>query len=341
MTRADLILVNLGTPNTPTEKDVRAFLAEFLGDPMVVEKPRWLWLPILHGIILRRRPKVIAKAYEEIWGPEREAGGSPLAIGTRALAEGAAAIAGDDLRVTYAYRYGSPNIESRVREIQAESPDSDHPIWVVPLFAQQTASSTGTVHVLVRKLAAKLGLGARLQSKGMAPDDPGYIQALGDNVRDRIADFPSNAPIHLLASFHGIPCYVNKAEGFQYSSDCEATFEALKRNLGWTEEGAPAPFQAATLAYQSKFGRDPWITPSTENTLEQLGAQKTSVLLVAPSFLTPGLETVEELGIQGKETFEDAGGLTFALCEAPVESTASQQALVQALLDLIKDKGPK
>ncbi|MDG1500693.1 MAG: ferrochelatase [Planctomycetota bacterium] len=334
MTRADLILVNLGTPNTPTEKDVRAFLAEFLGDPMVVEKPRWLWLPILHGIILRRRPKVVAKAYAEIWAPDEVPGGSPLAVGTRALAKGASAAAKDDLRVTYAYRYGSPNLESRLQAIQAESPGSDHPVTVLPLFAQQTASSTGTVHTLVRKLSEKLGLGPRLQSASIAPDDPGYIEALAHTVRDRIADFPKDAPIHLLSSFHGIPCYINEAEGSQYTTDCHATFEALKHNLGWTDNGPPPPFEGATLAYQSKFGRDPWITPSTEDTLAHLGAQKSSVLLVAPSFLTPGLETVEELGIQGRETFQEAGGQTFALANAPTQTAPPREALIQALLNL-------
>ena len=338
MPRADLILVNLGTPNTPTEVDVRDFLAEFLGDPMVVEKPRWLWLPILHGIVLRRRPKVVAKAYAEIWAPGEEPGGSPLAVGTRALAEGADAAAGEDLRVTYAYRYGSPNLESRLREIQADSPDSDHPIWVVPLFAQQTASSTGTVHVLVRKLAKKLGLGLRLQSTGLAPADSGYIQAYADIVRDRLADFPKGAPIHLLASFHGIPCYVDESENCQYSSDCLATFEALKQNLGWTQNGAPEPFEDATLVYQSKFGRDPWLTPSTEDTLARLGSRGASVLLVAPSFLTPGLETVEELGIQGKQTFHEAGGKTFALTDAPVQSPSGLQALIPSLLNLTQTK---
>ena len=221
-----------------------------------------------------------------------------------------------------------------MREILADSPGSQHPITVVPLFAQQTASSTGTVHSLVRKLSKKLGLGPRLQSASIVPGNSGYIEALANTVRDRLADFPEGAPIHLLSSFHGIPCYVNEAEGSQYTTDCHATFEALKQALGWTDGGPPPPFEAATLAYQSKFGRDPWITPSTEDTLAHLGAQKASILLVAPSFLTPGLETVEELGIQGRETFQDAGGQTFALANAPTQTTPSRDALIQALLHL-------
>lgn len=311
---SELILVNLGTPTAPTPAAVRAFLAEFLGDPLVVEKPRWLWLPILHGIILRRRPAPVAKAYAEIW---TEAG-SPLAAGTEALAAAVAAATPDDVHVTHAYRYGSPNLEERLCASLAAHPGSSHPIHIVPLFPQRTASSSETITVLVAKLAKKLGLEARLQLAPLSPTAPGYIKALADGVEEARASLvpevsPSGERAHLVVSFHGIPAYVNKKEGERYTKDCQATFDALL-------VATNTPRDAATLAYQSRFGRDPWIGPATDETLVNLARAGTdSVVVATPGFLTAGLETIEELGIRARADFLAAGGKHFALAKTPVE----------------------
>ncbi|MDF1798418.1 MAG: ferrochelatase, partial [Planctomycetota bacterium] len=301
----ELILANLGTPTAPTAAAVRAFLAEFLGDPMVVEKPRWLWLPILHGIILRVRPKKVAKAYAEIWGP----GGSPLAMGTVALAEAVQAhcdraalggalprVAGTHageginptgsgaphapgkVRVTHCYRYGSPNLAERLAESTRLFPGSDHPIRVVPLFPQRTASSSGTLVDLVARLsrnedpAGLAPLSGRLDVAELAPTDPGYIAALAEGVRAAWSELGVGVPAdpgrppHLVVSFHGIPEYVNQKEGGRYTTDCAATFEALLQALG-------QPRERATLAFQSRFGRDPWVGPATDEVLRELPAR--------------------------------------------------------------------
>lgn len=328
---AELILVNLGTPTAPTPAGVRAFLAEFLGDPMVVDKPRWLWLPILHGIILRRRPTPVAKAYAEIWGP----GGSPLAAGTAALSAAVAQAAGPSVRVTHAYRYGSPNLAERLAESQAAHPGSEHPLRVVSLFPQRTASSSETVRVLAGKLARRLGLTARLEVLDLDPVAPGYIEALAEGIETTAKELPTEPEPHLVVSFHGIPKYVNDKEGERYSDDCRATFEALLAHLEW-------PRTRATLCFQSRFGRDPWIGPATDEVLVELAKSgQTSVLVATPGFLTAGLETIEELGIRGRDDFLAAGGKHFALAPCPVahdpNAPRPHPELVTALVELARD----
>jgi len=328
---SELILVNLGTPSAPTPAGVRAFLAEFLNDPMVVDKPRWLWLPILHGIILRRRPQPIAKAYAEIWGP----GGSPLAAGTAALSAAVAQAAGPTVRVTHAFRYGSPNLAERLAESLAAHPNSGHPIRVVSLFPQRTASSSETVRVLAAKLAKRLGLAARLEVLDLDPVAPGYITALAEGIEDTKATLPVEPAPHLVGSFHGIPKYVNDKEGERYSDDCRATFKALLAHLEW-------PRARATLAFQSRFGRDPWIGPATDAVLVELAKSgQTAVLVATPGFLTAGLETIEELGIRGRADFLGAGGQHFVLAPCPVAhdpvAPRPHRGLVAALAELARD----
>lgn len=304
MPTSEIILVNLGTPAAPTAKAVRAFLAEFLADPMVVEKPRWLWLPILHGIILRKRPAHIQESYKLIWTPA----GSPLAVGTEALATAVGELC-PGVRVTHAYRYGPLNIAARLAESRAAHPDSNHPIHVVPLFPQRTASSTETVVELVKRLAQSTGLGQRLKVARIAPTAPGYITALADSVRANMQALDPAA--HLLVTFHGIPLAVNERENQLYTKDCEATFEALLREL-------ELPPERASLTYQSPFRRDPWLGPDTEKALAQLGSQGKSVVVCTPGFLTAALETLEELGMRGQAAFREAGGKNFALAPTPV-----------------------
>lgn len=320
----ELILANLGTPAAPTAAAVRAFLAEFLGDPMVVEKPRWLWLPILHGIVLRVRPAKVAKAYEEIWSPA----GSPLAAGTVALAQAVQArLAGANVRVVHCYRYGSPNLAERLAESRRLFPDSTHPIRVVPLFPQRTASSSGTLVKLVEQLARKHELTERLGVAELSPVDPGYIHALAEGIRAAAAELQAPAATpgqtqapqrpHLVASFHGIPEYVNDKEGARYTADCQATYEALLAQLDW-------PCEHATLAYQSRFGRDPWIGPATDAVLGALPTRGIrDVIVTTPGFLTAGLETIEELGLRGRADFMEAGGQRFVLAPPPVATTSA------------------
>ena len=240
---------------------------------MVVDYPRWLWRPILSRI-LRSRPKKVAELYRSIWTSE----GSPLELGTRRLA--AALAAKVDAEVEAVYRYGSPAVEGRTSGA-----------IIIPLFPQRTSSTTGTIEAL-------LAPDAKLVS--IPPDDPGYIRAQAELFRTTVGDA---VPEHLLVSFHGIPVRYDRAEGGIYRQDCESTFRAFVAELDWPE-------RAATLSFQSRFGPEPWIGPATAKTLARLGSTR-SVAVVTPGFLTDGLETIEEIGIRGKETFMESGGQRF------------------------------
>ena len=298
-----VLLVNLGTTAAPTEEAVRAFLEEFLSDPMVVDYPRWLWRPILTQI-LRTRPARVAEQYRAIWTNE----GSPLESGTKRICDGLAEKLESEVR--FVYRYGSPSL----REALAFSGE----LRIVPLFPQRTGATTGTIEGLVRDA------GVMDPIRRIAPDDPGYIEALADGF---LRAASASAPDHLVVSFHGIPVRYDRKEGRRYRRDCETTHRALLSRLGW--DGA-----RATLSYQSRFGPEPWVGPNTAAVLAELprsGAK--SLAVMTPGFVTDGLETLEEIGIRGKQVFEQAGGECFVL----VPCVENHPAFVDALAELVGD----
>ena len=291
--RPHLLLVNLGTPTAPTAEAVRTFLAEFLADPAVVDLPRLLWLPILYGMILRRRPARVAHQYRAIW----TVAGSPLRVATNLMVRDIQALAGDALTVSAAYRYGEPSLDTAMRELAKQG---GGPIIVSPLFPQRTDATTGTAFRRAREAAARAGIADRVFERLVAPDEPRYIEALA--ARWRTAVSGGEQPDHLVISFHGIPVRYNRRERRAYTTDCEATTRAFLAAIAW-------PAERATLAYQSKFGPEPWLTPATAEVLAQLPARGVQrVAVITPGFVTEGLETLEEIGIRGLETFTAAGG---------------------------------
>ncbi|MEM7310530.1 MAG: ferrochelatase [Planctomycetota bacterium] len=314
--RTEWILVNLGTPEAPTAEAVRAFLGEFLSDPMVVDFPQWLWRPILHGIVLRTRPPKVAEAYEAIWTPD----GSPLAAATRRMVERAGELLGGRARVSLAYRYGKERVD-RVVERALERADQ---VVVTHLFPQPTASSSGTVEVLVRDTAKRLGAEERVRLAPLAPDADGYVAALAERVREAEARFEDGRADHLVVSFHGIPERVDKREGSTYRGACERTYAALVAAL-------ERPADTATLAFQSKFGPGAWLSPATDQVLvERARAGLASVLIATPGFLTPGLETIEELGMRGREDFLAAGGRELRLADPPGDHPRCLRAMAES-----------
>lgn len=311
-----LLLVNLGTPQAPTPESVREFLREFLGDPAVVDLPRWLWLPILYGMVLRSRPRRVAHQYESIWTPA----GSPLRVGTEQLVASVRELAAGRLTVSEAYRYGEPSLDTEMRRLARES---SGPVIVVPLFPQRTDATTGTAFRKARESAAAAGIVDRVVERLVNPADPGYVEAMAVRWREALAASPT-APDHVVVSFHGIPVRYNRREGSIYVQDCESTTAALLEAIGW-------PRERATLSYQSKFGPEPWLTPATATILEELPRRGVrTVAVITPGFLTDGLETVEEIGIRGTESFEGAGGERLIRVRA-VENEASLVASLCAL----------
>ena len=318
----EVLLVNLGTPAEPTAPAVKAFLRQFLSDPMVVDRPaRWIWLPILHGVVLRKRPPVVAELYRSIWEP----GGSPLAVQTEALARAVGEEVGEAVRVTAAYRYGDPPLARRV----AVAARRARRVVVVPLFPQPTASSSGTVARAAEEAGERGGLASRLRILALAPDDPGYVEALAERYREAVRRDGGEEPGHLLFSFHGIPERVDREEHQIYSRACRRTMEAVCAALGRQES-------EATLCFQSRFGREVWLGPATDRTLAELPGRGISDLaILTPGFLTEGLETLEEIELRGRATFEGAGGRRLVRIPAP----GDHPALARGLARLVQEGG--
>lgn len=311
-----LVLVNLGTPTAPHPTAVREFLDEFLSDPAVVDLPRWLWMPILRGMVLRSRPARVAEQYESIW---TEAG-SPLRVATEQIVAGVSERAGGRFRVRAAYRYGEPSLDAVMRALAA---DSAGPIIVSPLFPQRTDATTGTAFRRAREAAAQAGIAARVVERLLHPADPGYVTAMAAQWRRSVVQADQEIE-HLVISFHGIPVRYNRREGQIYVQDCETTTRALLEAISW-------PRDRATLAYQSKFGPEPWLTPSTADVFRELPRRGVrSVAVITPGFLTEGLETIEEIGIRGRESFLEAGGTHFTR----IGSVESEPAFLDSLTAL-------
>ncbi len=300
--RLGVVIVNLGTPTAATPSAVRRYLAEFLADRRVVEIPRVAWRPLLHGLVLRTRPAKSAARYAAIWTKD----GSPLAVHThkqRVLLSGylgqrlkTLGLPADHALVEHAMRYGEPSIGGALGRLGA---GGCHRILIVPLYPQYAASTTGSVADAVSRwiVGARRVPGVRIIDT--FHDDPGYIQALATAINDYWTRHAR--PEHLVLSFHGVPRRTLD-HGDPYHCFCHKTARLLARELGLESS-------QWTIAFQSRFGRGRWLTPYTSATLAELGQRKLRrVDVFAPGFVADCLETLEELGIEGKRQFQSAGG---------------------------------
>lgn len=314
-----LVLVNLGTPKEPSPASIREFLDEFLSDPAVVDLPRWLWLPILRGMVLRKRPARVAELYRSIWS----AGGSPLRVATEQIVAGVRERASGRFGVSAAYRYGEPSLDTVMQTLAG---DGTGPVIVSPLFPQRTDATTGTAFRRAREAAERAGIAERLVERLIHPAAPGYVEAMAAQWRRAVAEADHEIE-HVVVSFHGIPVRYDRREGGVYVRDCAATTRAFLEAISW-------PRDRATLAFQSKFGPEPWLKPATADVLEELprrGVRRVAV--ITPGFLTEGLETIEEIGIRGRESFLEAGGTHFLR----VGSVEAESAFLDALAALAAD----
>lgn len=297
--RIGVLLANLGTPDAPTRGAVRRYLAEFLSDPRVVEIPRAVWLPILHGIILNTRPAKSAHAYAQVWTDE----GSPLAAITAAQARALQQRMGDGVAVRWAMRYGKPAIASELDALKQAGCDR---ILFAPLYPQYSGATTAS---------AMDALGAALQTMRWQPairtlppyyDDPAHIAALQADLSRQMAAL-SFEPEVLLLSFHGMPERTLHL-GDPYHCHCRKTARLLAEAMA-----ADHPRLRIETSFQSRFGRAKWLEPSTESVLADEARKGTRRLAVAASgFSADCLETLEELAIRGRDQFLGAGGAEFA-----------------------------
>ncbi|MFN6933992.1 MAG: ferrochelatase [Tsuneonella sp.] len=295
--KVGVLIVNLGTPDGPDTKSVKRYLAEFLSDSRVVEIPALVWQPILRGIILNTRPKKSAHAYSQVWTDK----GSPLAAITSEQAEALQARLGDGVMVRYAMRYGNPAIGD---QLQALMDDGCERILLAPLYPQYSGATTATV---VDKAGDKLREMRWQPSLRVLPpyhDDPLHIDALARDIGGQL-DALDFTPEVLLLSFHGMPERTLHL-GDPYHCQCRKTARLLEAAL-------QRPDLRVVTTFQSRFGRAKWLEPATDDTLAAEAKQGTRRLAVAaPGFSADCLETLEELAIQGREQFTEAGGTHFA-----------------------------
>lgn len=292
-----LLMVNLGSPDVPTPEATRRYLAQFLHDYRVVDTSRWIWCPILHGIILRVRPAKSAKAYASIWGEGEEA---PLVRITRAQAEGVQARLGSKVKVEVAMRYGNPSINSALEKLMAEGCDR---IAVLPLYPQYAGATTASVYDDVAKsLIGKWNV-PELRLLRDYYREPAFIKSLSTSLSDHLATLDWE-PEQILCSYHGLPqTYVDK--GDPYQRECLETTALLRAETGYGED-------VLRTTFQSRFGPKAWLQPYTDKTLEALPEQGVKrVAVMMPGFSADCLETLEEIAMEAEESFHEAGGTHF------------------------------
>ena len=296
-----VLLVNLGTPDAPTAPAVRRYLKEFLSDPRVVEIPRFVWWFILNGLILPIRSSKSAAKYAQVWMKE----GSPLKVWTAkqaTLLRGLSGSRGRTYVVDYAMRYGNPSIASVLDRLMA---DGCERILILPLYPQYSATTTASTMDAVMAWAAKVRKLPEFRFVNQYHDDAGYIDALAARVvASRMRDgTAADASAKLLLSFHGIP-QRSVAKGDPYQAQCLITADLLAKRLGLNADQWVATFQ-------SRFGRAAWLQPYTVDVLKKLGAEKQRLSVFCPGFPADCLETLEEIGMEGRHDFLEAGGIAF------------------------------
>jgi protoporphyrin/coproporphyrin ferrochelatase len=299
-----VLLVNLGTPDAPTPSAVKRYLKQFLSDRRVVEIPPLIWQPILRGIILNTRPKKSAAAYSKVWTNK----GSPLAFYTAAQAEDLATRMQGEADVRYAMRYGQPAIEA---QLKAMKDDGCERILIAPLYPQYSGATTATVMDEAYAALAKMRWQMALRSLPPYYDDPAYIAALKTSLEASLAQLDFEPDV-ILASFHGMPQRTLDL-GDPYHCHCRKTARLLS-------EAMNKPLE---VSFQSRFGRAKWLAPATDASFVRLAQEgKKKLAVFAPGFSVDCLETLEELAIQGKEQFEEAGGTHFAYLPCLNDSAA-------------------
>lgn len=307
--RVGVLLINLGTPDAPEAAAVRRYLAEFLSDPRVIEIPRVAWLPILHGIILRTRPKKSAHAYKQVWTEE----GSALAAITRRQAKALQERLGDGAIVDFAMRYGNPGIGKSIDNLVALGCDR---ILAAPLYPQYCAATTASVVDSVFGKLASMRHQPALRTLPPYYDDPLYIDALSVSLERQLSALEFE-PQRLLLSFHGMPQRTLEL-GDPYHCHCQKTARLLSEQLSIPTD----------VAFQSRFGRAKWLEPATDKVLAAYpGKGVTRVAIAAPGFSADCVETLEELAIRGRETFLSSGGKAFANLECLNDSPGGMTML--------------
>ncbi len=318
--RIGVLIANLGSPKSPKPKDIRAFLGEFLSDPRVIELPKFLWQLILRGVILPFRPRKLQPLYEKIWHEH----GSPLHVHMNDLTHSLQQYYQDTpIKIVMGMRYGEPSIQQALKELQDHH---CHRIIVLPLYPQYSGTTTGSVFDALAKALQHTRLVPSIQFIHQYADHPAYIQAIAQSIQNFFSTH--GKPDVLLYSFHGLPAKLLQ-QGDPYFCYCQKTARLISEFL-------ELPSTQWSVSFQSRFGPTQWLRPYTVEHIQHLvnkGAKK--IYIIAPGFSVDCLETLEEIQIQHKEVFEQAGGKVFhyipALNASPLHKEFLTTLIEQAL----------
>ncbi|MBK9123807.1 MAG: ferrochelatase [Chloroflexi bacterium] len=309
--KVGVVVGQLGTPTAPTPHALRPYLRQFLSDMRVIDYHPLAWQPVLHGIILRTRPRRSAKLYARIWTDE----GSPLLVYSRQQVELLQARLGDAFEVVLGMRYGQPGLIDAIRGLEARGIDR---IVVLPMYPQYSSTTTASIYDGAYQGAAGRRCPLFNERKRFVPtlrfvepyfDHPGYIESMCRHLTAQIDSMDAPPDVTIL-TFHGIPNrYIQT--GDPYRAQCDSTARLLAEAMGWDES-------QWRVSFQSRFGPEKWLEPYTDGTIEQLAHEKAGrVLVFSPGFTTDCLETLDELGNEGREAFVEAGGSEHDFTLAP------------------------
>ena len=314
-----VLLTNLGTPSAPTKKALRPYLKEFLSDPRVVEIPRLIWWLILNLVILNIRPRRSAAAYSTVWTEK----GSPLMFHTKAQADKVRAELqqryGTNIIVEFAMRYGNPSIEKVLDQMMQQGVKK---LVVLPLYPQYSGSTSGSTFDAIANDFCQRRFLPELRFINHYHDYPPYINALVEKIEHHWKTKPRADK--LIFSYHGIPKrYLTN--GDPYHCECYKTTRLVASRLGLSDDQYMTTFQ-------SRFGREEWLKPYTDHTLKSLPTEGIkSVQMICPGFSSDCLETIEEIGIENREYFMEAGGEDYQY----IEALNSDESHINALVSLI------
>ncbi len=316
--KTGVLIVNLGTPDSTRWLDIRKYLKEFLSDRRVIEVNPILWQLILNLIILNLRPSKTAKAYKEIW--MKDINMSPLMYYTQKQAEKVSnSISNEDILVDFAMRYGNPSIKSKIKKLHDNGCEN---LVILPLYPQYAAATTATVCDEVYRTLMSMRWQPSLKIIPHYESDPLYINALVNSINSKIENI-NWKPDLILASYHGIPKkYFDK--GDPYHCYCHKTTRLISEKFKEIE---------IKTTFQSRFGPEEWLQPYTDKTLERLPKEGVkNVLAICPGFSSDCVETLEEILIQGKESFVEAGGENFDM----ISCLNDNDDHIKLLINLIK-----
>ncbi|MDD9173269.1 ferrochelatase [Aliivibrio finisterrensis] len=314
--KAGVLLVNLGTPTAPTTSAVKTFLSDFLHDKRVVDMNRFLWCPLLHGVILPIRAPKVAKLYESVWMDE----GSPLMVYSKRQA--AALHSFLNVPVELGMTYGEPSIKSGIERLEAQGCDE---IVILPLYPQYSRTTSAAVFDQIAKQYKTTSVLPDFSLVHNYHDHPLYIKALAESIR--LSWEKKGKGDYVLCSYHGIPQrFVDN--GDIYAKHCERTTELLAQELGLTSE-------QIGMSYQSRFGREAWLQPYTSEMLTELTPKGIKSLdIISPAFSSDCLETLEELSEECKEIFMEAGGQKYTF----IPCLNDDELHIEMMADIVKSK---